>query len=204
MRRISDYADAQDVLFARKLAELGAATHVIDAVTGFGLKWIQRIVRHADAGGYGFRARKDPGSWLDEQVERLLHGWYMVKAYEAHVRVAHPAERLLRSYATYRDVAGTPVLGVNDVFDVVQLHQRGMAWTKTCTECRAGYLLVSDRNQCPVCHRLDSLLCKCCGEPMPEEYTRPRRGRPRLYCGRCEGRRQGARARKARRLRLAG
>lgn len=204
MRRISDYRDAQDVLLARRLAELGAGTHVIDALTGFGVKWIQRIVRHADAGGYGFRARKDPGNWLDEQVERLLHGWYMVKAHEAHGELSHPAERLLKAYTTYRQVAGTPILGINEAFIVVRLYQRGMAWTKTCPGCRAGYLLVSDRNQCPVCHQLDALMCKCCAKPLPEEYTRPRRGRPRLYCGQCEGRRQpGARAHKSR-LRLAG
>ncbi len=187
MGKISDFEDARDVTYSHQLAELGAATHVISAlVRRRATKWITRTVREAGAGGYGFRPRNDPSAWYDEHAERLLHGWVMVNAFQANRPIEHPAARFMAAYQVYREVSGAPILGINEAFEIVDLFQCGLAYTKSCCDCGTTYLLVSERKHCPVCQWYSALFCQSCGDPLPEEFLSPRRGRPRLYCLKCE------------------
>ncbi len=186
MTKVSELSDAQDVLIAVELAKLGASVHVIEGVTGFGSRWARRMVKENKGAGYGYRRKEYPAAWFDRDPERILHGWYVVSAFIANSYIPHYATRLMEAYMTYRLVTDHPVLGINESFDIIDLYQQGNAWIRTCTSCHATHLVVSEHSQCPVCRRLEMMLCKGCGAPLPEKSKLERRGRKRIYCDNCE------------------
>lgn len=186
MSKISELDEARDVFAAVKLAELGATPQLVQKMTRFGARWARRIVRENGGSQCTYRRLEDPASWFDRKPERMLHGWFVVKAYRWHQARPHPGERLLRTIGTYRQFAPRPLLDVNMANAIIELYQGGMACERVCIQCRQTHLVVSEHAYCALCRRVESMLCKGCGGVLPEQSQRERRGRPRLYCSACE------------------
>lgn len=186
MGKLGNMRDAQNVIVAVELARLGATRQVIQRRTGFGHCWTRRIINENNEDGSGYRRRSDPARWFAREPDRILHGSYIVKAYLANKPIAHPGDRLRRTYLTYQRMVDAPVLDINVADEIIELYTTGMAWERTCADCGQVHLVVSDFSRCPVCRRVEAMLCKGCGGALPERSGVERRGRPRLYCGRCE------------------
>lgn len=186
MVRVSDLANAEVVILAHELADLGGTAQLLERLTGFSARWCRSIVR-GQGGMQGVQRRMDdPANWFDKDAERILHGGYVVKAYWATQAVEHRAKRLIEAFNTYREINFNPILTIVQCADIIDLAESGMAWERTCTSCRQRHLVVAEHPECPVCRRLRAMLCKGCGVPLPENKSKERRGRPRWYCEICE------------------
>lgn len=189
MPLVADLANAEGVILAHELAELGASPQLIDRLTGFGERFSRGIVRCKGDATCTHRRKDDPAKWFDKDSERILHGSLVVKAFWATVSDDHRAKRVIDAFNTYRQMNFSPILTVVDCADIIDLAECGLAWERTCATCRQRHLMVSEHSECPVCRRLRAMLCNGCGVPLPEDEPKERRGRPRQYCAGCESKR---------------
>ncbi|MGI9295886.1 MAG: hypothetical protein ACR2PS_18035 [Pseudomonadales bacterium] len=186
MARITELDNAEDVILAYELATLGATPQLIERLSSFGARWARNVVREQCGVQSCHRRKDDPANWFEKDADRILHGYYVVKAYWATNADDHRAKRLIEAFNTYRDMNFNPILDINQSADVIDLAESGMAWERTCSSCRLRHLVVSEHSECPVCRRLHAMLCQGCGDPLPETNSPERRGRPRKYCEGCE------------------
>ena len=95
---------------------------------------------------------------------------------------------------TIRDIAAAQGLLPGSIYHhfsskeklVIELYEGGMARERICIQCRQTHLVVAEHAYCPLCRRVEAMLCKGCGGVLPEPSQTERRGRPRLYCSECE------------------
>jgi hypothetical protein len=182
VHRAADYYTAQEVFVAVELARRGAASALIERLTGFGARWVRSIVR--EHGGALAMKSKDPLRWFEENPTRLLHARYVQMAYERQPANETMGRRLLNTYNAYRRVAAIPgLLGINECAQVIDLYQSGNAWVRECTECQQKHLVLTERTLCPVCRLMAREFCRGCGQPLPASV-----GRLRAYCDTCSPR----------------
>ena len=194
VHRAVDYATAQQVSIAVELARQGAASIVIERLTGFGARWVRGIVR--EHGGALALKLKDPVRWFEGDPHRLLHGRYVQMAYERQPAQDALAKRVLNTYLAYRRVAASPgLLGINECAQLIDLYQRGEAWERECLECQEKHLVIADHATCPICRLIKRDFCRGCGHPLPAGAQRLR-----AYCDACSA--PGVRQSLRRRARL--
>jgi transcriptional activator FlhC len=186
MSRVTDLTNAQDVILAHDMARVGGTPQLLERLTGFGARWARAVVKEECGVQPAHRRKDDPAVWFEKDSERILHGYYVVKAYRRTNTDDHRASRLIEAYNTYRELSSDPILDINHCADIIELAETGMAWERTCSSCRMRHLVVTEHYECPVCRRLQAMLCKGCGDVLPEPNKTERRGRPRLYCNECE------------------
>lgn len=167
LHRAVDYKTAQEVCVAVELARKGAGALVLERVTGFGSRWCRELVR--DHGGPIARRLRDPHRWFEEDPQRLLHGTYVVMAYECQRVNRSPGRRLLGAYEYYRRITRQPgLLDVNECAQIIDLYQKGNAWIRPCKGCPLSHLVLYERPLCPVCRFLSKSLCRRCKEPLED------------------------------------
>lgn len=177
--RAVEYATAQEVLFAVELAQHGAASALIERLTGFGSRWVRGIAR--DHGGTLAMKLKDPVRWFEGDPLRLLHGRFVQLAYERQPSNDALAKRILNSYVAYRRVAASPgLLGINECAQLIDLYQKGEAWERECLECHEKHLVIADHATCPICRLMKRDFCRGCGGELPLNAERLR-----AYCDTC-------------------
>lgn len=165
MHRAVDYRTAQEVCVAVELARRGAGALVLERVTGFGSRWCRVLVR--ENGGPISRRLRDPHRWFETDPQRLLHGRYIVMAYECQRANRSPGRRLLGAYEVYRRVARQPgLLDINECAQIIDLYQTGNAWVRKCRDCPALHLVLYERPLCPTCRFLAKTLCRRCSKPL--------------------------------------
>lgn len=182
VHRAADYRTAKEVFVAVELAQSGAASALIERLTGFGPRWVRSIVR--DNGGALAMKSKDPVRWFEENPQRLLHARYVQMAYERQPSNETTGRRLLSTYYAYRRVASNPgLLDVNECAQVIDLYQSGNAWVRECSQCQERHLVLAERALCPICRLMAREFCRGCSQPLPAAE-----GRLRAYCGTCSPR----------------
>ena len=182
MHRAADYHTAQEVFVAVELARRGAASALIERLTGFGARWVRNIVR--EHGGALAMKSKDPLRWFEENPIRLLHARYVHMAYERQSVNETMGRRVLNTYDAYRRMASSPgLLDINECAQVIDLYQSGNAWVRECTECQQKHLVLTERTLCPLCRLMAREFCRGCGQPLPASA-----GRLRAYCDTCSPR----------------
>lgn len=180
--RAVDYHTAKEVFVAVELAQSGAASALIERLTGFGSRWVRGIVR--ENGGALALKSKDPLRWFEEDPQRLLHARYVQMAFERQPANESTGRRLLSTFNAYRRVAANPgLLGINECAQVVDLYQSGNAWIRECARCQERHLVLSQRTLCPICRLIEREFCRGCGQPLPSPQ-----GRVRAYCETCSPR----------------
>ncbi len=181
VHRAANVSTAQEVSIAVELARLGAASALIERLTGFGSRWVRGIVR-ANGGALAIKL-KDPVRWFERDPQRLLHARYVQMAYERQPANEAIAKRLLTTYIAYRRVAASPgVLGINECAQLIDLYQRGEACVRECLHCQEKHLVIVDRATCPICRLMRREFCRGCEQPLPEHAER------RAYCDTCSPR----------------
>jgi hypothetical protein len=182
VHRAADYHTAREVFVAVELAQFGAASALIERLTGFGPRWVRSIVR--ENGGTLALKSKDPVRWFEEKPERLLHARFVQMAYERQPSNESTGRRLLSTFAAYRRVAANPgLLDINECAQVIDLYQSGNAWVRECSRCQERHLVLAERALCPICRLMAREFCRGCGQLLP-----PAEGHPRAYCDACSPR----------------
>jgi len=183
VRRAADFQTAQEVVLAVELARVGAASALIEQLTGFGSRSIRRIVR--EHGGALAMKFKDPVRWLEDDPQRLLHARFALMPYVLQPSTDSIARKLLSAYNAYRHLAPPPqLLDVNECAQVINLYQSGNAWLRECGDCQEMYLVLADRSSCPLCRFIAREFCRGCSTLLA-----PSNGRPRsAYCVECSPR----------------
>lgn len=197
VHRAADYHTAKEVFVAVELAQCGAASALIERLTGFGPRWVRGIVR--ENGGALAMKPKDPVRWFEENPQRLLHARFVQMAYERQPSNESTGRRLLSTFIAYRRVAANPgLLDINECAQVIDLYQSGNAWVRECSQCQERHLVLAERALCPICRLMAREFCRGCGQPLPVSE-----GRPRAYCDTCSPRSvRLALRRRVRRVRL--
>jgi hypothetical protein len=183
VRRAADFQTAQEVVLAVELARVGAASALIEQLTGFGSRSIRRIVR--EHGGALAMKFKDPVRWLEDDPQRLLHARFVLMPYVLQPSTDGIARKLLNTYNTYRQLVPPPqLLDVNECAQVIDLYQEGNAWLRECSDCQEMHLVLTERSSCPLCRFIAREFCRGCHTVLP-----PANGRPRgAYCDECSPR----------------
>jgi hypothetical protein len=182
VHRAADYHTALEVFVAVELARGGAASVLIERLTGFGARWVRSIVR--ENGGALALKSKDPLRWFEEHPMRLLHARYVQMAYERQPANDSIGRRLLNTYGAYRRVVSSAsLLDINECAQVIDLCQSGNAWVRECTECQQKHLVLTERTLCPICRLMAREFCRGCRQLLPAT------GSPlRAYCDTCSPR----------------
>lgn len=182
VHRAADYHTAKEVFVAVELAQSGAASALIERLTGFGPRWVRGIVR--ENGGALALKSKDPLRWFEEDPQRLLHARFVQMAYERQPANESTGRRLLSTYNAYRRVASNPgLLDINECAQVIDLYQSGNAWVRECSQCQERHLVLAERALCPICRLMAREFCRGCGQPLPTVERRLR-----AYCDTCSPR----------------
>lgn len=180
-RRAADPNDAKEVIVAVELARCGAASGLVERLTGFGTRWVRSIVR--ENGGVIAMKSKDPMRWLEESPQRLVHARYIQTAYDVQPANESIGRRLINAYTAYRRVTPNPgLLDINECAQVIDLYQSGNAWVRECSQCQERVLVLSEHSQCPICRWMEREFCRGCGRELP---TPGAEGRHRVYCDNC-------------------
>lgn len=180
--RASDFEVAREVFLAVELAQQGAATVLIERLTGFSPRWVRAVVR--ENGGALAMKLKDPVRWLELDLERLMHAQYVVMVYENQPASDRLGYKLLNSYKAYRRVAANlMLLSINECAQIIDLYQRGEAWVRDCMSCQQRHLVLSERAVCPMCLLLEREFCRGCGTELGTAAVRLR-----SYCETCSPR----------------
>ena len=183
VQRAVDLGTAGEVLVATELARCGAASTLIERETGFGPRWVRRVVR--ENGGAYARKPRDPLLFFDQRPDRLLDACLFLGAHELQARkAATPGKRLLDGYRAYRRLSAGPAsLDINDCAQIVYLFRAGEGRVRQCLECPEPYIVLSDHAQCPVCRLIAREFCRACGRPFEQ-----RDHHFRAYCDDCSSR----------------
>jgi hypothetical protein len=181
-QRAVDVDTAREVFIAVELAKCGAASTLIERLTGFGTRWVRRVVR--ENGGALARKPRDPLLWFEQRPARLLDACLFQGAYEFQPLTLPPGQPLLDTYRLYRrNASGPGLLDINECAQIVDLCRSGDARIRECIECHEPYIVLSDRMTCPVCRIIDREFCRGCGKPFIQ-----RDHHWRAYCDECSPR----------------
>jgi hypothetical protein len=168
---------AERVLEARELALAGAASSLIERLTGFSTRFVRGIAR--EYGGTFSCKPRDPHRWLRDR-QRQAHVPYVVLFYENQRSTLSLSKRLLDTYWSYRTVIHPGVLSFNDCALVVDLYEARSLWARQCRRCPLTFFVVAESPLCPKCRLKERVFCPQCGRQ--KSGTRLREG---AYCVAC-------------------
>jgi len=179
LQRAVDRETASEILVAVDLAKLGAGAALIGELTGFGPRWVRRVVQRN--GGAIARRERDPHRWIAEEPNRSIHAAVGLCAYGLQPARATAAMKLKVSYEAYCNVMPRAhIMDVNMLAQMIELYDDGDAQMRLCTECREAHLVLAEQPMCSACRLYERTFCRACQAELPHVD-----GPPRAYCISC-------------------
>jgi len=189
---------ALEFVIAEQLVEYGARPKLVALLTDISEGYAKKIVRDINGDGGGKRAKKDPAIWFSQAPVRLQHGDRFLMTYFKTEKSIRMAKRLMTAYTEYLYLTQRsntkdrdPELGFNEAHDLLQLYNEGKVKISSCKSCKFQTITFDHSSTCYVCGYMDSITCSIprCNNILPERTNGEKRGRPKLFCDRCEQKR---------------
>jgi len=160
------YLQAEKVIEATRLIELGARAGLAQQLTGLEKAKINRLYRQ-------LKGRPSPSgqtpfsdAWYLKDKRRLLHASVVWGLYQKLLwRGPNTARVLIDVYECYLAIVDEPLLSLTRVSLVLQLVGIGVWQERRCRYCQTQYLasVVSRGNACPGCELYYRYRCRQCG-----------------------------------------
>ncbi len=160
------YQQAEEIMVAVRLIELGARAPLIQQLTGLEKAKVNRLY-------YQMVGRSSPSgqapfsdTWYLNNSYRLLHAsivWVLYQRLSLEERSA--AHVLIDVYEGYVAVVDQPLLSLARVNFVPQLVEMGLWEERRCQNCQTSYLTPLDSRKCicPGCELFYRYRCRQCG-----------------------------------------
>ncbi len=178
------YLQAEKVIEATRLIELGARAGLVQQLTGLEKAKVNRL--YCQLMGRPSPSGQTPFSdtWYLKDMRRLLHASVVWGLYQQLARKGrNTASILIDVYEGYLAIVNEPLLSLTRVFLVPQLVAMGVWQERRCGHCQCLYLapVVSRGNTCPGCELYYRYRCRQCGTAL--EVTA--KGRYSKTCPEC-------------------
>jgi len=178
------YVQAEKIIEATRLIELGARAGLAQQLTGIEKAKVNRLYRQLK--GRPSPSGQTPFSdvWYLKDKRRLLEAsvaWGLYK--KLAQRELDSARLLIDVYQSYQAIVSRPLLDLTRVFFIPQLVQMGMWQESRCQYCQASYLAPVEHlgHACPGCELYYRYRCRECGTALQVKT----RGRYAITCVDC-------------------